>query len=1454
MGGIASDPNAQATLSETQETKLVNIDEPYTVEPPEATDALTVAEVDTTVLGDEPVVVQPSVRHVPDEYASPIFAKRSRASYGPLFELDLDKEMEEDGGRRGKGRKRPRYSVQNGVWSYGEDSSPEPEQPQESSPAAQEQNGSADMLEATMHTEMADSVVQTNEAELPPAPSSSVSTPVKNWSQPQTSPLFGAGLTRALSAARTDTTRQASPSKPTAPVPLERREPTPTLAVSSPSGPAASYLGFSPVEINCQSGFGSPQGSAAPAHQRFGQSSSSFGAAQSGALGQDSAAPASQGFGQNASPFAATRDGGTGQGSTISTTHGFGQNSTLFGTASNGGNTRCPTASTNQAFPTSPSPFGTALCGAQISPLFGTGPAPTASASSSGSRVAGGTVRFRFGQDPQPAFGGSPFATSQAESQHSDAHPYPESFLDHQETRAHASLAPHNSFGIATQDEQPSHGFGTSARQDPIDRRAQDHSIPLWPLGSQDHDIRHAIGRVDVADDLRSDGGVLETTPPGRLPPEVEDGTRNSDETRQDGLLSQPVYRQDVPREALPDQEDASAGRDEDPMDSDDEADYDEDEKGDDYDLRNYDRVSDDEEGFDEEEEPLSDDELLEEDEQPFYGGDRGFDDNGYDEEDYEEHEAENYYSQASRLPSQPPPQPVVQREPVVIDLLSDSDDDDNEPPPPRQAPQSQMPQRPTFQSQASQHQPSDLGKTKSEDDHDNHRVQEIRSFANFQPPRGVLEPQQDPEFEEEMDGDLDDSADGFGDSEDYDESDVDDEDGVEGEDEIDGDENMNDSSSVREKKITIAKIVDVSEVEQAATPSPGRTHDTSKGGNEEVIEDQDQDEITTAGVEVWMRRQPGSSEDVMKMNEEHHDDLAESFQTQPAEVLASFQSQVSDMSNYSQVSQPIHEMAEDASKEIIVQEKIQVPQNDEQRPAFQAGDPEKNEREDGTSELYDEQSQDEHVDSAEEQAHGVQDHPVNDFIVDKQQDVPPSPPKSQDAQVDAAPKIDIAVTTVTSHTENRTYEPQETAVEMQNTELALPQTLSSENRANGVQGEDIQMMDPEGLAENDSQKADVKELDSPSAKKSSADDGSADLSKADVEPARYDIFATPALQKDAESGAKTAVKGRRPIAQLNGVDSDDGEDFRDLPEVLEVDKSTPFTPLASFITTTSQVSEAEEADSVFPSKPKRGRKTRITSSSKSAKSAGISKRGQRQVSFEQVPGSQRTTRSKAMTFQKAASPLEDKEDMSIQLARAALRSPSTKTKRKVSATSAKRNKTDLVKRLEVDMPDCAPLRDLRKFNNRVVRLDVAVVATSSPTSPKRTPTREYASSFTVTDPSVAPEAVIEINLYTLYRDHLPVVKPGDSVLLRGFTVVSLPGRGFGLKTDKNESSWAVFKAEGDDEPEMRAAPVELNDKETRFLLDLRSWYGGLDKGAKTILSKAVDELVENGRESRSKK
>ncbi|KAK4151817.1 hypothetical protein C8A00DRAFT_16830 [Chaetomidium leptoderma] len=241
----------------------------------------------------------------------------------------------------------------------------------------------------------------------------------------------------------------------------------------------------------------------------------------------------------------------------------------------------------------------------------------------------------------------------------------------------------------------------------------------------------------------------------------------------------------------------------------------------------------------------------------------------------------------------------------------------------------------------------------------------------------------------------------------------------------------------------------------------------------------------------------------------------------------------------------------------------------------------------------------------------------------------------------------------------------------------------------------------------------------------------------------------------------------------------------------------------------------------------------------------------------------------------------EKEADSSVSLARAALASPSKRgggteaesfsstTTTTTSPTTAAALKSELIKRLRTDLPECVPLKSLRihvdKFPN------VLAVVTTQPTPPTRAKggPREYFMSFHVTDPSAAPTAVVEVQLYRPHKDSLPVVAPGDVVLLQRFQVKALSKKGFGLRTGA-ESAWAVWEADvppaaaasqnggggGDGggqmvaaAPQIRGPPVEDWEGYVGYVGRLREWFGLVMKDgvAKGKLERADRKLVEAG-------
>ncbi len=232
-------------------------------------------------------------------------------------------------------------------------------------------------------------------------------------------------------------------------------------------------------------------------------------------------------------------------------------------------------------------------------------------------------------------------------------------------------------------------------------------------------------------------------------------------------------------------------------------------------------------------------------------------------------------------------------------------------------------------------------------------------------------------------------------------------------------------------------------------------------------------------------------------------------------------------------------------------------------------------------------------------------------------------------------------------------------------------------------------------------------------------------------------------------------------------------------------------------------------------------------------------KRPKKEKAHEPVRTSPRVTRARSSSFQKSASP-EDERDRSISLAKASIASPSKSTSgghhRGGSISSLK---LDLTKRLRSELKECVNLKNLR---NHVEKFpNVVAIVTTQPPPPARAKggPREYVMSFNITDPSLGPGHVAEVQLYRPHKESLPQVKPGDGILLQRFQVKALSKKGWGLRSHA-ESAYAVFEADAEHEtPQIKGPPVEDYDIYANYMAGLREWYKSLDVDSMGKLEKA---------------
>lgn len=165
--------------------------------------------------------------------------------------------------------------------------------------------------------------------------------------------------------------------------------------------------------------------------------------------------------------------------------------------------------------------------------------------------------------------------------------------------------------------------------------------------------------------------------------------------------------------------------------------------------------------------------------------------------------------------------------------------------------------------------------------------------------------------------------------------------------------------------------------------------------------------------------------------------------------------------------------------------------------------------------------------------------------------------------------------------------------------------------------------------------------------------------------------------------------------------------------------------------------------------------------------------------------------------------------------------------------------KLSLSRALRTDLKEFTPLKVLRYHLNQ--KLDIMAIVTTTPSEPQRTRggPRHYQIAFNVTDFSIAPSGITEVQVFRPYIEALPVVRAGDGILLRNFQVTAVKNRGFALRSEQNEaSSWAVFK-DGVSEPEVRGPPVEYGAAEQKHMVSMKEWYSTLDAAAVAKLERA---------------
>jgi hypothetical protein len=246
---------------------------------------------------------------------------------------------------------------------------------------------------------------------------------------------------------------------------------------------------------------------------------------------------------------------------------------------------------------------------------------------------------------------------------------------------------------------------------------------------------------------------------------------------------------------------------------------------------------------------------------------------------------------------------------------------------------------------------------------------------------------------------------------------------------------------------------------------------------------------------------------------------------------------------------------------------------------------------------------------------------------------------------------------------------------------------------------------------------------------------------------------------------------------------------------------------------------------------------------------ASLQKRGAGNRKVEEASVEPRRTRQRSASARpvvpSGAEGDEDAEedgDNSIALAQAILESPSRKHSEPAASNPAAL-RADLLKRLRSTLAEFMPLKALR--HHKKGHPHVLAVVACDPPEPQRTKHRDYHTTVTVTDPSVAPDQVVEVRFMEQHKVYLPAVRQGDTLVLRNFEIVSLSDKQFALKQLDEESSWAVFDADYE-VPGGRGGQVfELQEAVRDYLHDLRVWYNDIDVVDREKLVTAVTKLAE---------
>ncbi|KAG5757166.1 hypothetical protein H9Q72_012069 [Fusarium xylarioides] len=222
-----------------------------------------------------------------------------------------------------------------------------------------------------------------------------------------------------------------------------------------------------------------------------------------------------------------------------------------------------------------------------------------------------------------------------------------------------------------------------------------------------------------------------------------------------------------------------------------------------------------------------------------------------------------------------------------------------------------------------------------------------------------------------------------------------------------------------------------------------------------------------------------------------------------------------------------------------------------------------------------------------------------------------------------------------------------------------------------------------------------------------------------------------------------------------------------------------------------------------------------------------------------------RETRSVSRSFHR--------QDESPNMSFASLKSPSIagSTATVPEEEDVKTLKMQLVKSLRTNLPDFLSLKMLSR-NSIDKTTDILAVITQSPLPPHRPKhgPRDFMLTLSMIDPSTAPTQVRVAHVFRPHLTSLPDVESGDVILLRRVKVVSMKGRGFGVRSEDG-SSWAVSKYnEREILTQVKGPPIEITPEEIEYAKGLRHWWSLQDDNAMGKIETASRKVTEAGKEN----